>query len=123
MKVYNYDEKTKFFTYESTAQISPLEKDIFLIPKNATTIKPLEAKEGFNVCFEGEKWIYKEKPKPEPKEQEEPEKPDELQEYKDQLENAILNALILGNEQILTSLREEMTNLNAQILERNNNNV
>lgn len=120
MRVYNYDEKTKFFTYESTAQISPLEKDIFLIPKNATTIKPLEAKEGFNICFDGKEWIYKEKPKPQ-EEPEEPEKADELTEYKAQLENAILNALILGNEQILTSLREEMTNLNAQILERSNN--
>lgn len=121
MKVYNYDEKTKFFTYESTAQISPLEKDTFLIPKNATTLIPLEKKDGFDICFDGKEWIYKEKP--EPKEQEEQEKPDELTEYKAQLENAILNALILGNEQILTSLREEMTNLNAQILERNNNNV
>lgn len=122
MRVYNYDENTKIFAYESNAQISPLEKETFLIPKNATTLIPLEAKDGFDICFDGKKWIYKEKPEPEPQE-EEPRKADELQEYKDQLEEAILNALILGNDQILASLREEMTNLNAQILERSNNNV
>ena len=50
MKIYNYDENL-FFTSESIADESPLEKGVYLIPANATTVEPLEFKEWFYVKF------------------------------------------------------------------------
>jgi len=61
MKIYHYDEKTKEFIVESEATESPLEKGVYLIPANATNIKPLVLKDGFAICFkENKKWEYQE---------------------------------------------------------------
>jgi len=58
MKIYNYDDFTKEFLQESKAILSPLEKDVFLIPANATTTKPPLKKDGFARCFISDKWEY-----------------------------------------------------------------
>ena len=39
-------------------------KDIYLIPANSTLIEPPQAKEGYNIIWNGESWEYAEIPKP-----------------------------------------------------------
>lgn len=57
MKVYSYDENGCFVN-EEIADKSPLENGVYLIPANATIIKPLEKKDGFAICFNDTKWEY-----------------------------------------------------------------
>lgn len=62
MIICNYDRETNEFLGESEARLSPLEKDVYLIPAFATTIPPLKSKEGFSQVFNKneQKWEYKE---------------------------------------------------------------
>lgn len=77
MLVYIYDKKTKKFLYTEEALIDPLEtelkqENVYLLPANATFKKPLEEKEGFNVIFSNNEWIYEEIAQPEPEPEPEP---------------------------------------------------
>lgn len=61
MIFYTYDEKTKEYTGTQNAFIDPLEtkkrgKNVYLVPANATDLKPLETKENQAVIFNGSEW-------------------------------------------------------------------
>lgn len=81
MIAYQYDSETKKYIGEIERQIDPLEseaqgKDIYLMPANSTDVVPPEAKDGYDIVFNGTDWEYKEIPKePEP----EPYEPTELE--------------------------------------------
>ena len=68
---YRYNENKKYIGSEEMFK-DPLEselqkKDIWLLPADCTLIEPPEAKEGFNIVWNGEAWEYKELGKePEP---------------------------------------------------------
>lgn len=72
MKAYQYDSETKKYIGEIDRQIDPLESqeqgiDVWLMPANSTDIVPPEAKDGYDIVFNGTDWEYKEIPKePEP---------------------------------------------------------
>ena len=57
MKIYNYNAETKEYLSTEDAQKSPLEKNVYLIPANATTIAPIEVKKNEVAIFDGEKWV------------------------------------------------------------------
>lgn len=71
---YRYDQEKKTFQQFEEMLKDPLEsklqgKDIWLLPADCTLIEPPEAKEGFDIIFNGESWEYKEQEKekePEP---------------------------------------------------------
>lgn len=61
MNVYIYDEKTKEYIGTEAAQLDPLEtklqqKNIYLLPANATFTAPPAAKEDFARVWNGEAW-------------------------------------------------------------------
>ena len=68
---YRYNENKEYIGSEEMFK-DPLEselqkKDIWLLPADCTLIEPPEAKEGFNIIWNGEAWEYKELGKePEP---------------------------------------------------------
>ena len=60
MQIYNYDKNTLEYLSEEVAELDPIGKKP-LIPANATTLKPLDKKDGYAICFDGKKqaWEYK----------------------------------------------------------------
>ena len=70
MKAYRYNFETFIYEGEQERQLDPVAtakagKEIYLMPADCTTIKPLEEKEGFNIKWNGESWEYDEIPKEE----------------------------------------------------------
>ena len=66
---YRYDQEKKEYIGSEEMFKDPLEselqkKDIWLLPADCTLIEPPEAKEGFNIVWNGEAWEYKELEKP-----------------------------------------------------------
>ena len=69
MKAYRYNSENKKYEGEATCQIDPLEseiagKEIYLLPADCTYDVPPEAKEGFDIVWNGDAWEYKEQEKP-----------------------------------------------------------
>jgi hypothetical protein len=66
MKVYNYNPDNKVYTYEEEADPDPLIPDRWLIPANATTIKPPNTEENWVACFDEDEqqWFLVEIKKP-----------------------------------------------------------
>ena len=65
MKCYTYDEKTKEYKGESTAQIDPLEtemagKDIWILPANATFVESPKVKDHEVAVWNDKEWEIKE---------------------------------------------------------------
>lgn len=60
MQIYNYDKNTLEYLSEEVAELDPIGKKP-LIPANATTLKPLDKKDGFAICFneKSQIWEYK----------------------------------------------------------------
>lgn len=87
MIAYQYDSETKKYIGEIERQIDPLESlaqgaDVWLMPANSTDVVPPEAKDGYDIVFNGTDWEYKEIPKePEP----EPYEPTELEKKQQEL--------------------------------------
>ncbi len=137
MKIYNNNSATKELINESEARLSPLEKGVYLIPANATTLTPLKAKDGFAVVFNGSAWQYikdergktfydekgneititelgadtsklsKDNPQPNPKQT-------ELEAQIKEAEDDIRRAILIGNDSVLPELRAEYKELLAQ---------
>ena len=63
MQTYRYDADTKEFLYSEEAFLDPLETelqghDVYLLPADSTFTPPLDAKEGYAVCWNGSAWEY-----------------------------------------------------------------
>lgn len=56
--IYNYDATTKEYFNEGIANESPREEGVYLLPANATFIKPNKAKKGYTQCFINDEWAY-----------------------------------------------------------------
>ena len=62
--IYNYDDDGNFINSQ-VALVDDLGNEI--LPDGATYLKPLEEKEGFKVRFNGNEWVYEDRPQaPEP---------------------------------------------------------
>jgi len=59
MEIYNYNPTTKEYISEGTADKSPLENDVYLLPANATFLEPPSAEENETAVFENDSWAIK----------------------------------------------------------------
>ena len=75
MKIFHYHPATGAFLDEGTADLSPLEPDVWLIPANATAETPLVAEEGEQVLWIDGIWQVQLIPEPEPEPEPEPAEP------------------------------------------------
>jgi hypothetical protein len=71
MKAYRYNVSTRIYEGEINCQKDPVAsrkagEDVWLLPAHSTFEEPLEAKEGYNVVWNGTAWEYQEIPQPEP---------------------------------------------------------
>ena len=63
MQTYKYHSETKEYLYAEEAFLDPLEseqqgRDVYLLPADSTFTVPLEAKDGYAVCWNGTTWEY-----------------------------------------------------------------
>lgn len=66
---YRYNHEKKTFQMSEEMHKDPLEtklqgKDVWLLPADCTLIEPPEAKDGFDIVWNGDAWEYKEQEKP-----------------------------------------------------------
>ena len=59
--IYNYDTDGNYINNQ-VALVDEFGKEI--LPENSTYLEPLAEKDGYNVKFDGKKWIYEEIPQP-----------------------------------------------------------
>jgi len=71
MKVYNYTDD-KIYYGESVAQPSPAELGKFLVPRNATIVRPPTLTENQQAYWNGSAWEIQNKPQPEPEPEPQP---------------------------------------------------
>lgn len=55
-KVYVYDAKTGEYLFSENAEKSPLEKDVYLLPANATFLAPPDTRKNQAAVFVGGMW-------------------------------------------------------------------
>lgn len=65
MLSYKFDHETKEFLYSEESFLDPLETeqqghDVYLLPADSTFTAPLDAKEGYAICWNGTEWEYQE---------------------------------------------------------------
>lgn len=63
MQTHRYNHDTKEYLYSEEAFLDPLETeqqghDVYLLPADSTFMSPLDAKEGYAVCWNGTAWEY-----------------------------------------------------------------
>ena len=63
MLEYFYDTETKEFTHAAEVFTDPLESqaaghDVYMFSADATTVEPIESKDGFAVVFNGTDWEH-----------------------------------------------------------------
>lgn len=87
MKAYRYDSVSKKYVGEANCQLDPIAtqrtgEPVYLLPANCTWEAPLEAKDGYDVVWNGTAWEYQEIPQPEPQPEPEPPTHDEIREMR-----------------------------------------
>jgi hypothetical protein len=118
MKAYQYDSETKKYIGEIERQIDPLESqaqgiDVWLMPANSTDIVPPEAKDGYDIVFNGADWEYKEiekEPEPEPYEPTVEEKNEQIRQTRAYLYSSQIDPLHAERQRkvVLGTWTEEM---------------